>query len=207
VLKRALALALAGLMVSIGLPASAHAQLIDAEPKANQVLSSSPTQFKLTFSDTLINLGPTSNWLRVESAQGELVSADAILNGNQLSALPPQALKPGKYQLTWRVLSEDGHPVQGSYQFTVAIQDLALQKRSFTNKAATLIFSQNLALGTKVTVVGPGSKTQKGIFSLKDKQAIFRFSGRPAPGRYVVYYLAKTAQGLILRGSFSVNYK
>jgi methionine-rich copper-binding protein CopC len=96
-------------MVSIGLPALAHAQLIDAEPKANQVLSSSPTQFKLTFSDTLINLGPTSNWLRVESAQGELVSADAVLNGNQLSALPLQALKPGKYQLIWRVLSEDGH--------------------------------------------------------------------------------------------------
>ncbi len=194
-------------MVSIGLPALAHAQLIDAEPKANQVLSSSPTQFRLTFSDTLINLGPTSNWLRVESAQGGLVSADAILNGNQLSALPLQALKPGKYQLTWRVLSEDGHPVQGSYQFTVEIQDLDLQKRSFTNQAVTLTFGQSLAVGTKVTVVGPGSKAQKGTFSIKDKQAIFRFSARPAPGRYVVYYLAKTAQGLMLRGSFSVNYK
>jgi methionine-rich copper-binding protein CopC len=194
-------------MVSIGLPALAHAQLIDAEPKANQVLSSSPTQFKLTFSDTLINLGPTSNWLRVESAQGELVSADAVLNGNQLSALPLQALKPGKYQLIWRVLSEDGHPVQGSYQFTVSDQSLALQKRSFNNQAVTLSFGQSLAVGTKVTVVGPGSKAQKGTFSIKDKQAIFRFSGRPAPGRYVVYYLAKTAQGLMLRGSFSVNYK
>jgi methionine-rich copper-binding protein CopC len=207
VLKRALALALAGLMVSIGLPALAHAQLIDAEPKANQVLSSSPTQFKLTFSDTLINLGPTSNWLRVESAQGELVSADTILNGNQLSALPLQALKPGKYQLSWRVLSEDGHPVQGSYQFTVANQDLALQKRTFTKQSVTLTFGQSLAVGTKVTVVGPGSKAQKGTSSIKDKQAIFRFSARPAPGRYVVYYLAKTAQGLMLRGSFSVNYK
>ena len=194
-------------MVSIGLPALAHAQLIDAEPKANQVLSSSPAQFKLSFSDTLINLGPTSNWLRVESAQGDLVSADAILNGNQLSALPLQALKPGKYQLSWRVLSEDGHPVQGSYQFTVAIQDLALQKRSFTNQAVTLTFGQSLAVGTKVTVVGPGSKAQKGTSSIKDKQAIFRFSGRPTPGKYVVYYLAKTAQGLMLRGSFSVNYK
>jgi methionine-rich copper-binding protein CopC len=207
VLKRALALALAGLMVSIGLPALAHAQLIDAEPKANQVLSSSPTQFKLTFSDTLINLGPTSNWLRVESAQGQMVSADGVLNGNQLSALPLQALKPGKYQLTWRVLSEDGHPVQGSYQFTVANQDLALQKRTFTKQAVTLIFSQNLAFGTKVTVVGPGSKAQKGTSRITDKQAIFRFSARPAPGRYVVYYLAKTAQDLMLRGSFSVNYK
>jgi methionine-rich copper-binding protein CopC len=194
-------------MVSIGLPALAHAQLIDAEPKANQVLSSSPTQFKLTFSDTLINLGPTSNWLRVESAQGELVSADAVLNGNQLSALPLQALKPGKYQLIWRVLSEDGHPVQGSYQFTVSDQSLALQKRSFNNQAVTLTFGQSLAVGTKVTVVGPGSKAQKGTSSIKDKQAIFRFSARPAPGRYVVYYLAKTAQGLMLRGSFSVNYK
>jgi hypothetical protein len=64
-----------------------------------------------------------------------------------------------------------------------------------------------VAFGTKVTVVGPASKTQKGTFSLKDKQAIFRFSGRPAPGRYVVYYLAKTDQGLMVRGSFSVNYK
>lgn len=189
------------------LPALAHAQLVDASPKANQTMSASPSEFRLFFSDELIDLGPASNWLKVENAQGVVVSTDSVLNGNQVSAKPTQALKPGKYQLTWRVLSEDGHPIQGNYEFTVTSAQLLLQKTSHTQKTVTLSFSQKLETGTKVTVTGPGSKSIKGTVKLTNGQAVFSFASKPAAGKYVVYYLAKSAGGLTLRGNFSITYR
>lgn len=189
------------------LPALAHAQLVDASPKANQTMSASPSEFRLFFSDELIDLGPASNWLKVENAQGVVVSTDSVLNGNQVSAKPTQALKPGKYQLTWRVLSEDGHPIQGNYEFTVTSAQLLLQKTSHTQKTVTLSFSQKLETGTKVTVTGPGSKSIKGTVKLTNGQAVFSFASKPAAGKYVVYYLAKSSGGLTLRGNFSITYR
>ena len=189
------------------LPALAHAQLVDASPKTNQTMSASPSEFRLFFSDELIDLGPASNWLKVENAQGVVVSTDSVLNGNQVSAKPIQALKPGKYQLTWRVLSEDGHPIQGNYEFTVTSAQLLLQKTSHTQKTVTLSFSQKLETGTKVTVTGPGSKSIKGTVKLTNGQAVFSFASKPAAGKYVVYYLAKSSGGLTLRGNFSITYR
>lgn len=206
-LRRSLALALAGLLTFVTLPALAHAQLVDASPKANQTMSASPSEFRLFFSDELIDLGPASNWLKVENAQGVVVSTDSVLNGNQVSAKPTQALKPGKYQLTWRVLSEDGHPIQGNYEFTVTSAQLLLQKTSHTQKTVTLSFSQKLETGTKVTVTGPGSKSIKGTVKLTNGQAVFSFASKPAAGKYVVYYLAKSSGGLTLRGNFSITYR
>jgi len=191
----------------VTLPALAHAQLVDASPKANQTMSASPSEFRLFFSDELIDLGPASNWLKVENAQGVVVSTDSVLNGNQVSAKPTQALKPGKYQLTWRVLSEDGHPIQGNYEFTVTSAQLLLQKTSHTQKTVTLSFSQRLETGTKVTVTGPGSKSIKGTVKLTNGQAVFSFASKPAAGKYVVYYLAKSSGGLTLRGNFSITYR
>ncbi len=189
------------------LPALAHAQLVDASPKANQTMSASPSEFRLFFSDELINLGPASNWLKVENAQGVVVSTDSVLNGNQVSAKPTQALKPGQYQLTWRVLSEDGHPIQGNYEFTVTSAQLLLQKTSHTQKTVALSFSQKLETGTKITVTGPGSKSIKGTVKLTNGQAVFSFASKPAAGKYVVYYLAKSSGGLTLRGNFSITYR
>lgn len=206
-LRRSLALALAGLLTFVTLPALAHAQLVDASPKANQTMSASPSEFRLFFSDELIDLGPASNWLKVENAQGVVVSTDSVLNGNQVSAKPTQALKPGKYQLTWRVLSEDGHPIQGNYEFTVTSAQLLLQKTSHTQKTVTLSFSQKLETGTKVTVTGPGSKSIKGTVKLTNGQAVFSFASKPAAGKYVVYYLAKSSGGLTLRGNFTITYR
>jgi methionine-rich copper-binding protein CopC len=192
-------------MICIGLPALAHAQLIDAYPKANQLLNASPTQFKLNFSDILIDLGPSSNWLKVEDSAGELVSSEASLRGSELTASPIKSLQPGKYQLSWRVLSEDGHPIQGSYVFTITGQELKLTARSLSQKTLTLSFSEKLAAGSKVTVIGPGSKNLKGVLRLREKQAVFSFSAKPAAGRYQVYYLAKSDSGLSIRGSFTIT--
>lgn len=206
-LRKSLALGLAGLIISIALPALAHAQLIDSQPKANQVLSTSPSQFRLNFSDQLINLGEASNWLKVEDAKGGIVSSPSVLNGGEITAMPLQTLKPGRYQVSWRVLSEDGHPIQGSYNFTVQAEKLLLQKNSHTQRAVTLSFNQKLESGTKITVTGPRSNQIRGSVTITNNQAVFSFATKPALGRHVVYYLAKSSGGQTLRGNFTITYR
>ena len=38
----------------------------------------------------------------------------------EFRAMPSEALAPGAYDVEWRGLSDDGHPMQGSFRFTVS---------------------------------------------------------------------------------------
>ena len=38
----------------------------------------------------------------------------------EFRALPLEALPPGSYRFDWRGMASDGHPMQGSFSFTVA---------------------------------------------------------------------------------------
>ena len=113
-------LALGWLLLSGTTPATAHAQLVSANPKAKSVLYSLPAQIKLMFSDDLIEL-EAGNQIQVVDPKGKRIDTGAnSLLGNQLSTgLKPSNLL-GRYSVTYRVLSEDGHPVSASYYFTLA---------------------------------------------------------------------------------------
>jgi methionine-rich copper-binding protein CopC len=38
----------------------------------------------------------------------------------EFRAVPLEALAPGSYRFDWRGMASDGHPMQGSFSFTVA---------------------------------------------------------------------------------------
>jgi len=117
-MKRIIALALALLVIIPGAPAFAHAQLTGATPKGNAVLTKAPTQIKLTFDDDLIAL-ESSNKIEVTNSKGQRVDANnsAVL-GNQLT-VTLKKLVAGKYKVSFRVLSADGHPIASTYSFTI----------------------------------------------------------------------------------------
>jgi copper resistance protein C len=116
--KIAAALALVGLTFGLALPASAHAQLLIANPLVGSSVYALPSRVSLTFDDNLINLGGTSNQIQVVDPKGNRVdTGSSLLNGATLSV----PLKPdniiGKYEVTYRVISADGHPVSNSFPF------------------------------------------------------------------------------------------
>lgn len=39
---------------------------------------------------------------------------------NEFRAIPLEELAPGSYRFDWRGMASDGHPMQGSFSFTVA---------------------------------------------------------------------------------------
>ena len=101
-------------------PASAHAQLVSANPKSKATVYALPTQVKLMFSDDLIDL-EGGNQIQVTDPQGKRVdTGETVLLGNQLNTGLKKSTILGKYKVTYRVLSEDGHPVSASYTLTLA---------------------------------------------------------------------------------------
>jgi copper transport protein len=109
--------ALATLLLCIGFAtgASAHAALVSVEPANGSILASAPKGVELRFNEAVtpgaIHLidpaGRTRDEARV-SAAGEAISVNV-----------PQDLPRGTVVVSYRVISQDGHPVAGSVIFSI----------------------------------------------------------------------------------------
>ena len=105
-------------IVATAPPAAAHTQLIGTNPAANATLTASPSTVELTFNQ---NVQTTFAQVAVlDAAQGHLESGAPSVVGAVVSQ-PVAALPSGAYTVSWRVVSADGHPVSGTYAFTVAL--------------------------------------------------------------------------------------
>ncbi len=96
-------------------PAAAHAALIKAEPADGTVIATSPSSFSLTFSEAVSPLVLTL----VHPDGSSLPLTSSRLDGQTVVIANPQPLGQGTHILSWRVVSEDGHPVAGSLLFSV----------------------------------------------------------------------------------------
>ena len=118
--RRAALAALA--LAALALPgqASAHAYLITTYPRASGVLSAPPAEVKLTFDEAV---EPRFAIVSVTDKGGRSQTTFAA----QRSPGDPDTLEVGLrphlsqgwYLVYWRVISVDGHPVQGAFTFAV----------------------------------------------------------------------------------------
>src|SRR5690606_34404029 len=77
-----------------------------------------PTQVVLEFVEPL---NPDYTTIVVTDANERPVPAsEPIVSGKRGTVTFPRPLTDGTYTVAYRVVSADGHPVQGSYPFTVA---------------------------------------------------------------------------------------
>ena len=96
-------------------PAFAHAVMLSSDPPDGILLGSSPTAVTLTFNEPVrIILAQV-----LEPYGGRIaLGTDARLSQAHVFQLPP-ALPEGSHALSWRVVSDDGHPVGGALVFSV----------------------------------------------------------------------------------------
>ena len=114
------ALALSTLLV-IGQPlsANAHTELVSSLPAPGALVEQWPAEISLTFDQDLITVGgEKSNFLVVNNAVGDQISADdEVLDGSKITvSLDPNTIT-GPVLVYYRVVSADGHPVEGEYSF------------------------------------------------------------------------------------------
>ncbi|MFD4322776.1 copper resistance protein CopC [Streptomyces sp. NPDC058548] len=101
-------------------PAAAHTDLVSSSPARGASLDLPPTTIRLTFSDEM-----TERYAKVAltapdgSAVGDAGGAGIDVSGKTATLPVRPGLKSGTYTVGYRVVSADGHPVAGSFAFTV----------------------------------------------------------------------------------------
>jgi hypothetical protein len=113
------------LLATLGLaaPASAHASLIGSDPAEGAVVQTAPTVVTLTFDDALANFEPV---VTVTGPDGTAYQTGApTVDGAQLRSAVAALPVAGAYTIAYRVVSSDGHPVEGTVSFELAATAVA----------------------------------------------------------------------------------
>ena len=100
-------------------PASAHTVLTATDPAADATLSAGPTRVSATFNE---DLQTTFAAMTVVGPDGNLWSSGETEVRGPVASVGVRPLGPsGRYTVNYRVTSDDGHVVSGSWAFTVTV--------------------------------------------------------------------------------------
>ncbi|GAA0580247.1 hypothetical protein GCM10010172_76510 [Paractinoplanes ferrugineus] len=173
---RRLLLAAATLLVVLlpGTPAWAHTALVTSDPARDARLTAAPAAVSLVFSQKL-NPDFTTIVLSDAAARRVPASAPAIADARATITLE-QPLGNGVYTVAYRVVSLDGHTVQGAYPFTVADPALPAAGRASEAAAAAPDSSAGLPAPVLAGLVAAG-------ILLASLGAYFALSGRRRAAR------------------------
>lgn len=119
---RLLQLSLLPVLLLLPMPlAQAHAELVSSNPAVGAHLDALPNQVEVTFDGNLLNIGSAkTNVLIVKDPKGSQIDAkNSHVSGAKLRVDVNPVATNGEFTVSWRVVSSDGHPEEGSYQFTV----------------------------------------------------------------------------------------
>ena len=122
-----------------GAPALAHNSLTKAVPAKNATLTRSPDAIELSF---LQAVDAKQLTIEVADAKGAAVAAGKpVAKGKVGSLALTSPLTGGTYTVTYRVVSTDGHPVKGSYKFTLDLPAVAAPLPSLSPTSTTVVTS------------------------------------------------------------------
>lgn len=134
----------------------AHATLVSASPARNSSNPTSPSEVKLVFDDELIAAADNANIIIVRSGSQSGPQVDlgnSVVVGSVLTVGLPR-LSPGNYFVTYRIVSNDGHPVTSDYQFSVS---------AVSSSATTTSGSSSKVLAVKKTITKSQAAKDAGL--------------------------------------------
>jgi methionine-rich copper-binding protein CopC len=106
------------LVLGVAVPASAHSKLERTDPADAAVLGTPVRMVTLTFNEMVRQRFTTV----VVTGRGGVSFSDGhaqVVDRDVRQAVYP--LRSGAYSVAWRTISADGHPVEGQFQFRVAL--------------------------------------------------------------------------------------
>ncbi|UFU07112.1 copper resistance CopC family protein [Ruania halotolerans] len=120
-LRAALTLSLAALSAGLlgtitASPAAAHSALISSDPEDGATLSTAPESLLLTFNEDILEMGTSIEITGPDSA--DVTDGEPELDGPDVRQRLVADLPAGEYVVIWRVVSADGHPIDGELTFT-----------------------------------------------------------------------------------------
>ena len=98
----------------------AHSHLEDSTPKNGEIISESLKTITLSFET---DVEPTSSFTLLDEKNVSIPISTVSMNGNQLIANVENELLNGSYTIHWKIIGQDGHPLEGDVPFTVQLPE------------------------------------------------------------------------------------
>lgn len=106
----------AGALVPLS-PAYGHDQIVSQTPATGERLNATPDEITLTFSSEPLDVGATI--LVVDHHLTEWSEGSPRLDGTSIVQDLSADMPEGVYEVRWRMVSADGHPLSESFRFIV----------------------------------------------------------------------------------------
>lgn len=133
--------------------ASAHDQVLSTSPASQEHLDVAPTEVSMVFSDAVLDLGAT---VLVVDEDGTDWSANMVhIDGSAVRQGLTGELPDGRYQVRWRVVSADGHPISGTFDFAVGEVVAGQTFEPATPSAAPTVQAATGSDSSRNTVIAP----------------------------------------------------
>jgi methionine-rich copper-binding protein CopC len=116
----AAALLTAFLVLFAPLSASAHDSLLASSPEADSTVDTLPAELTLTFSAKLIDETGATEVVVTDPSGTSVTEGAATVEGAIVTQQLATEAPAGAYHVIWKVVSSDGHPTSGEFDFTVA---------------------------------------------------------------------------------------
>ena len=106
-----------GSVFVVAAPAAAHDDLISSDPGEGESLAAAPESVTLTFSGDILPMGAA---VVVADGDGrDWVVGEPERRDNVVTVTLEPNMPEAGYEVRWRVVSEDGHPISGLIPFTI----------------------------------------------------------------------------------------
>lgn len=102
-----------------GTAAQAHDQLVSTDPAQDATIDKAPDHVTLTYSGEITDVQNGNKVIVTDSTGKTVSSGDSTVNGREVTQKMSSDAKDETYKVAWRVVSQDGHPIEGSFTFTV----------------------------------------------------------------------------------------
>ncbi|MBL8931447.1 MAG: copper resistance protein CopC [Kineosporiaceae bacterium] len=102
-------------LFTLAIPAQAHSGVRELEPADGSVLSTPPALIRITYTENVLK---GTAQMRLTGPGGTTMLTVAT-DGPVASAPVPDAAGSGQFTVLWRVTSADGHPISGTFGYTV----------------------------------------------------------------------------------------
>jgi copper resistance protein C len=112
----------------------AHSHLEESTPKNGEIVTQSLKAITLTF-ETAIE--PTSSFTLMDGNNTSIPLTTVSITGNQLIANVEDDLTNGAYTIQWKIIGEDGHPLEGDIPFTINLPENAAPPEQTVTEPST----------------------------------------------------------------------
>lgn len=108
-----------GLLLFAPSSAAAHDGLISSSPPADSTVISELEEVSLTFSDEMLDLGDADQAfvIQVVGPDGLFYNLECVQRDGTTAKTAVALGESGQYEVTWRVVSSDGHPISDMFEF------------------------------------------------------------------------------------------